>query len=110
MQLQERLQGFQAAGIGVVALTYDSPELQRRFVEKYSIGYPVLSDVNAESMTQLGILNEEYAPGDDNYGIPHPGIFVIDRQGRIVGKIFVQGYEKRVDADSVLAYAQSKLP
>ena len=109
MQLQGRLDGFQQAGIGVVALTYDSPVLQRKFIDKYSITYPLLSDVGAVSITNLGILNTEYEPGDSNFGIAYPGVFVVNAAQQIVGKVFIEGYSKRVDADGVLAYALSLL-
>ena len=109
MQLQGDLERFQQAGIGVVALTYDSPELQQKFIDKFSITYPLLSDVDATSVTNLGILNTEYKPGDSNFGIPYPGVFVLNAQQQIVGKVFLEGYSKRVDAAGVLAFAQKVL-
>jgi peroxiredoxin len=110
VQLQSQLSAFHAAGIGVVGLTYDAPELQQAFAEKNGIRFPFLSDINAASVKALGILNEDYEPGDDNYGIPHPGIFIIDTEMNIVGKIFVSEYSKRVTAESVLATAKGLLP
>jgi len=110
VQLQAAIADFDAAGIGVVALTYDAPELQQRFVDKFSITFPLLSDIDATSVRSLGILNADYEPGDDNYGIPYPGIFVLDPEQKIVGKIFLDGYSKRVEAAGVLAYAESRLP
>lgn len=109
MQLQSRLKQFQEAGINVVALTYDSPALQQKFIDKFAITYPMLSDIDAASITSLGILNTDYPPGDSNYGIAYPGVFVLDAQQTIVGKVFVEGYTKRVDADGVLAYARQTL-
>jgi len=109
VQLQGDLEGFQQAGIGVVALTYDSPELQQKFIDKFSITYPLLSDVDATSVTNLGILNTEYKAGDSNFGIPYPGVFVLNAQQQIVGKVFLEGYSKRVDAAGVLAFAQKVL-
>ena len=47
--------------------------------------------------------------GDSAYGVPHPGVFIVDANGTIVGKVFVEGYERRVDADGVLAAAQAVL-
>jgi len=91
-------------------MTYDSPALQQKFIDKFSITYPMLSDIDATSMKSLGILNTEYEPGDRGYGIPYPGIFVLNRAGQIVGKIFVEGYSTRVSADGVLAYANDVLP
>lgn len=90
-------------------ITYDSPELQQKFIDAGSITYPFISDVDAETMKALGILNTDYSPGDSAYGIPYPGVFVLDPDGKIVGKIFVEDFRRRVDAASVLAYALQKL-
>ena len=109
MQLQSQLESFHSAGLAVVGLTYDKPELQDKFIRERGIQFPFLSDINAESMKALGILDENYQPGDEHYGIPHPGIFILDANMQIVGKIFVKGYEKRVNAVAVLDYALEKL-
>ncbi len=109
VQLQENITPFTEAGIAVVALTYDAPELQQAFVSEHGISYPLLSDIDATSIKALDILNTEYAPGDDAYGIPNPGIYVVNTDMVIVGKIFVEAYSTRVDAQGVLAYAQEVL-
>ena len=109
MELQENLEGFEQAGIGVAAMTYDAPEDQQAFIEDYAIRYPFLSDIEARSVLALGILNEKYQPGDSAYGIPHPGVFVLNPDMCIVGKIFVEPYSVRVDAAGVLSYADSVL-
>ena len=56
-------------------------------------------------MVALGILNPDYEPGDPAYGIPHPGVFVVNPEHEIVGKIFVDSYRIRVDGEGVLDYA-----
>lgn len=109
VQLQSHLEEFRDAGIEVVGFTYDDPVLQQQFIDKNGIDYPFLSDVDTFTVRALGILNEEYEPGDRNYGIPHPGIFIVDRDMVIVGKMFVDGYEKRVSAEAVLTYAHAVL-
>jgi len=109
IQLQEHKGGFDAAGIGMVAITYDDPALQQAFIDKFAIAIPVLSDIDALSFKTLGILNEEYMPGDFQYGIPHPGMIVIDPTGKVVGKLFLEAYSSRVDAAAALAFAQSAL-
>jgi peroxiredoxin len=109
VQLQSRANAFAQAGIGIAVLTYDSPALQQKFIDKFGITYPLLSDVDAESIGSLGVLDADYHPGDSAYGVPHPGVFIVDSKGTIVGKVFVQGYERRVDADGVLAAAQAVL-
>ena len=109
VQLQENIKAFEEAGIAVVALTYDTPELQQAFIEEQNITYPFLSDIDASSVIALDILNNEYVSGDNNYGIPYPGVFVVNADMEIVGKIFVEGYSTRVDAAGVLSYAKERL-
>ncbi len=103
--MQEQVANFKKVGIGIVAITYDSPELQQVFIDAASITYPLLSDINIETMQTLGILNEQFEPGHAAYGVPHPGVFVVDPEMKIVGKIFVDSYQARVDGEGTLAYA-----
>ena len=109
IELQQHKAAYDEAGIGVVAITYDAPALQQAFIDKWDIQYPILHDVDALSFKTLGILNESYQPGDDAYGIPHPGAIVIDPGGRVVGKLFLEAYSVRVDALSALAFARGVL-
>jgi peroxiredoxin len=109
VQLQEHLESYRAAGFGVVAITYDAPELQQRFIDRNGIEYPMLSDIDATTMNTLDIINTEYEPGDSAYGIPFPGVFVLDRNLMVRAKIFLEGYETRVDAENVLAVAREAL-
>ncbi len=109
MQLQSKLDAFTAAGLGIVLVTYDSPALQQAFINKHNITFPVISDNKANTVKALGILNEEYVPGDGPYGIPHPGIFVLDSDLQVQAKIFVEGYATRVEADTVLQVATDAL-
>lgn len=109
LQLQQSKTAFDAAGIGMVAITYDDPELLRAFVAGHQISIPVLSDVNALTFKTLGILNEDYQPGDSNYGIPYPGMIIVDANGIVVGKLFVRDYSERVDSGAALAFAKSAL-
>ena len=69
----------------------------------------LLSDIEARSFKTLGILNREFQPGDPQYGIPHPGIIVINPGGEVVGKLFLEAYSSRVDSAAVLAFARSSL-
>jgi peroxiredoxin len=104
-ELQAHVADFERAGIGVVAITYDSPELQQVFIDAGSITYPFVADIDTVTMRALGILNTQYSPGEPAYGIPYPGIFVLDPARRIVGKIFIESYRQRVDGQGVLNYA-----
>lgn len=109
IQLQEHKKGFDDAGIGMVGITYDEPAKQQAFIDKFAITIPVLSDIDAMSFKTLGILNDNYQPGDFQYGIPHPGMIVIDTQGRVVGKLFLEAYSSRVDSAAALEFAKTAL-
>lgn len=108
-EINTNLNAFEQAGIAVIGLTYDSEQNQQAFKDSVSIRYPILSDNAAASVKVLGLLNEKYVPGDEAYGIGHPGAFVIDTEGVIVGKVFIENYALRVDALSLLKYAESVL-
>lgn len=109
IELEQNKALFEQAGIGLVAMTYDAPELQEAFVNKHQITIPVLSDVQAQTFKALDILNADYGVDDDNYGLPYPGMFIINSDGVIVGKLFVEAYSSRVDAQSSFAYASKAL-
>ncbi len=109
IQLQESKAAWDAAGIGLVAMTYDDPAAQQAFVDKWGIRYPLLHDVDTLTFRTLGILNATYKPGDTAYGIPYPGMIVIDPRGIVVGKLFLEAYSSRVDALAALRYAQGVL-
>lgn len=109
IQLQETKADFDAAGIGMVAMTYDDPALQQVFIDAHGIEYPLLHDVEAMSFKTLGILNKEYNPGDSAYGIPYPGMIIIDPAGIVVGKLFLEAYSVRVDSAAALTYAKEAL-
>ena len=109
IQLQETSAAYAAAEIGLVGITYDSPDLQQAFIDKHNITIPILSDMNALTFKTLGILNEQYQPGERQYGIPHPGMIVIAPDGTVAGKLFIEAYSSRVDSRAALLFAQEAL-
>ncbi len=109
IQLQQHSADFEAAGIGMVAMTYDAPPLLQAFATRHDITIALLSDVGALSFKTLGILNDQYRKGDFEYGIPHPGMIVINPQGEVVGKLFLEAYSSRVDSAAALAFAEAAL-
>ncbi len=109
IQLNEAAAQFEAAGIGLLAITYDAPELLDAFREQHDITIPMLSDIDALTFKTLGILNAKYAEGDDRYGLPYPGTVIIAADGTVVGKLFLESYRQRVSAEAVLALADELL-
>ena len=79
--------------------------MQQAFIEAGDITYPFISDVDAATMIALGVLNENNSPGEPAYGIPHPGVFVVNTDNEIAGKIFIESFRERVDGPGTLRYA-----
>ena len=84
----------------MVAMSYDSPEILKRFTAKHSITYPLLSDTGSKTIDAYGIRNKE-ATGRTN-GIPYPGIFIIKADGVIHSKLFLEGYEERPSTEALV--------
>ena len=109
IHLQKYKADYDAAGIGLVGITYDSPEKQQTFIDKFGISIPLISDIDVMSFKTLGIVNDTYQPGEEGYGIPFPGMIVIDKAGKVVGKLFLEGFSTRVDSQAALVFAQKVL-
>ncbi len=82
-----------------MAVSYDSIDILSRFAAKHSISYPLLSDAGSKTIDTYGILNRE-AP-ERVKGIPYPGTFIVGTDGVILAKFFLDGYEERVDPESI---------
>jgi peroxiredoxin len=109
IQLQEYKEQFDTAGINIVVITYDDPILQKQFTDRHSIDLPILSDIEAQTFKSLSVLRKEYKLDDNHYGLPYPGMIIIDTDGFIRGKLFVEAYSSRVDSKAVLDYAKAHL-
>ena len=48
MKLNDLKDQYAAIGVGVVGMTYDTPEVIKAFDEKWNIDFPVLKDVDQE--------------------------------------------------------------
>lgn len=95
MELQENLATLTAEGIVPFALSYDAQPLLATFAAAHGITYPLLSDEGSSVIRALGILNTNLQPTDEHYGIPHPGIYFIGADGRVVDKVFHDTHRTR---------------
>lgn len=91
---------IEATGGRVVALSYDSVEILKRFADKSAITFPLLSDAGSQTIDAYGVRNKE-AP-ERWKGIPHPGTFIVDRKGVIRAKLFLENYRDRHAAEAVI--------
>jgi AhpC/TSA family/Disulphide bond corrector protein DsbC len=103
VQLQSRYDEIRKQGLGLVAISYDSPETLKKFAESRGIRFPLVSDSGSAIIKRFGILNQEQEPGTRSYGIPHPGTFIVDRTGVVTARFFEDAYQERYTAAAILA-------
>ena len=103
MELQDHRAEFDAAGIKLFAISYDSVEALGTFAEHYGIEYPILSDVDANVIREFGILNTLVRPDEtEYYGIPFPGSYLVGNDGKVTAKFFNQQYQVRETATAMM--------
>ena len=84
---------IEVTGGQVVGISYDSTAILKRFAEKSTITFPLLSDAGSKTIDACGIRDKE-AP-ERWSGIPHPGTFIVGTNGLIRSKLFLEGYKER---------------
>ncbi len=102
-ELDMRVNDFTTRGIRLVTLSYDPVATLKPFYLKHLEYLTLLSDPQSRVVTKFGILNKRQKPGSRGFGIPHPGIIVIDTQGLVRAKFAEKSYRKRPQIDTVLA-------
>ena len=102
IELEQNLHEFRKSGIGVAAISPDSPEQLRQFGILRGISYPLLSDSRSELIRTLGILDDSIPKDSPLSGIPYPCVFVLDARGTIAGKYFEDDRRRRFTAVDVL--------
>jgi peroxiredoxin len=78
---QQRLQELESRGIQVVAISVDTPDINRRQRQKLGYTYTFLSDPKAEVIRRYDLLHR--AAGPNGTDIARPAEFLIDSTGTI---------------------------
>ena len=102
MELQGRYPEITKQGLGLVAISYDSPETLKKFADARAITFPLLSDPGSAAIKRYGLFNDTVDPKSRTYGIPHPGTFILDREGVVVSRFFENAYQERYTAAAIL--------
>lgn len=66
----------------IIGISPDAPRKQKKFDEKYSLGFPLLSDENHEVAEAYGVWGEKSMYGKKYTGI-NRSAFLIDEDGKI---------------------------
>ncbi len=110
--VNERAQEFRDRGINPIFVSYDSAEIQADFYGKNNFTMPILSDHENVVINAFGVLNaDSISERNPLYGYPHPLVFIIDPDGTIQSKLYIEkedgtfgsNYRERPEIDDILA-------
>ncbi len=86
--------------VKLYALSVDPPDVSKTFAEKIAadgkvaINFPILSDPGHKIIDAYGLLDPAYE-GKQFYGIPHPAVYVIDKNGKVSWVKVESNYRQR---------------
>ncbi|MCC6989123.1 MAG: redoxin domain-containing protein [Acidobacteria bacterium] len=103
MELQGRYDDIKKQGLGLVSISYDTPETLKKFTASRGITFPLVSDPGSAIIKRYGLFNDTVDPRTSAYGIPHPGTFIVDPKGVVVQRFFEDAYQERYTAATILA-------
>jgi hypothetical protein len=101
--LEQNLDELRKQGLGVAAISYDTPAILKNFAERRKIRYPLLSDADSAVIRSFGVFNESVKKENPFYGIPHPVTFITDGRGKVGHKYFEESYSERQTLAGLLA-------
>jgi peroxiredoxin len=77
----------------------------QKFSDEAKVTFPLLSDPRSRTIDAYHIRNE--AAKDKAEGVPNPGTFLLDREGVIRAKLFLEGYRERHTTEELLKAAKA---
>jgi hypothetical protein len=103
VELEKNREELQKRGYGIAAISYDSTAVLKHFADRRGIRFPLLADPDSKIIRAFGIFNESIKPGNMAYGIPHPGLFLVNQDGRVEARYFEDDYRERYTISGILA-------
>ena len=103
--MQRDLKSIEDAGVQVVGISYDSPEALKTFCDRAKITFPLLSDTESKTIDAYHIRNQ--AARGKAVGVPNPGTFILDQEGVIRAKLFLEGYRERHTTEALINAAKT---
>lgn len=98
---RDRLADFQQRGYNVVGISKDSAASHCKFIGKYDLSFPLLSDVDGKFLEAIGGFGEKKLYGKTSLGIIR-STYVADAAGKLL-KVYpnvkAKGHAERVLAD-----------
>lgn len=98
--------------VKLFAISVDAPEVSKNFAEKIAsdgkgvINFPILSDPEHKVIDAYGLRDPAYE-GQKVFGIPHPAVYVIDKQGKVAWARIESDYKQRPTNEGIRAALDS---
>jgi peroxiredoxin len=102
IEVNERLDDFQALDLNVVSVSVDDVEEIAEFADLHNIQLTMLADPAGAINESLGIRDHQYPVGTNAFGVPRPVLYVVDSDNTIRLRYMEPTYRTRPDLDSVL--------
>lgn len=92
--------------VKLFAISIDPPDVSKSFAEKIAsdgkgaVNFPLLSDPEHKIIDAYGLRDPAYE-GQKVYGIPHPAVYVIDKQGKVTWAKIESDYKQRSTKEEI---------
>ena len=80
--MRDALKDLKGRNIAVIGISPDTPETQKKFDDKYNLGFPLLSDPDHKIAEAFGVWGEKKMYGKTFMGIIRSS-FLVDENGNI---------------------------
>ena len=98
--------------VKLFAISVDPPDVSMSFADKIAsdgkgaINFPLLSDPEHKIIDAYGLRDPAYN-GQKVEGIPHPAVYVIDKQGKVAWARIESDYKQRPTNEEIRAALES---
>ncbi|UCB46173.1 MAG: thioredoxin-dependent thiol peroxidase [Spirochaetota bacterium] len=83
--VRDNMATLKGLSIAVLGISPDSPERQKKFDDKYNLGFPLLSDTDHRVADLYGVWGEKSMYGKKLWGILRSS-FLIDEKGTVIDR------------------------
>lgn len=99
--LRDGYQDLQKAGFAIVGVSVDSAASHQKFIEKFSLPFPLIADIDKKLVEQFGVWQEKTLAGKKYMGTVRT-TFIIDENGIIRHIIEGRNVDTKNHADQLL--------
>ncbi|MEM7618416.1 MAG: peroxiredoxin family protein [Pseudomonadota bacterium] len=102
IDLKANQEAIESKGYNLVGISYDSVADLKKFSDKHQISYSLLSDEGSQTIKAFGIFNDKHKEGSFAYGVPHPAVYIVGKDGVIKDVLREEGYKKRPEVSDIV--------